>query len=171
MPLGSLLGAEANQAISGLISKAAGAGVNLRQGAQEIALGIKLGGKGDQSVGSSADVGGAAGSGATADQGGGGGGGPRRSRPRWIRRSSTAIAEAEKQAAYIRAEAKSMSEKVKKEGYLQADSIAAKGGTGLAAVASNAAARQLREGTDSKSAHIAREANARADSLIAQAKR
>ena len=61
--------------------------------------------------------------------------------------------------------------KVKKEGYLQADSIAAKGGTGLGAVASNAAASQLRKETDSKSARIVREANARADSLIAQAKR
>ena len=66
----SLLGNEANQAISGLVSKAAGAGVNL-EGAQEIALGIKLGGK-VTSPSVSTDVGSVAGSTAQSGRGGAG---------------------------------------------------------------------------------------------------
>jgi hypothetical protein len=152
----SLIGA-GNDALAGLASKA---GLDLKA-SPTVALGLKVGGS----------VGAAAGAVTTAAT-------------EAVKEAATqkmtatvdsaklkAIAEAEKQAAKIRADAKSLSAKVKKEGYLQADSIAAKGGTGLGAVAANAAASQLRKETDSKSARIVREANAKADSLIAQAKR
>jgi len=161
----SLIGA-GNDALAGLASKA---GLDLKA-APTVALGIKVGGS-VTSPSVSADIGSAATSVTTAATDA-------------VKEAATqkvtatvdsaklkAIAEAEKQAAKIRADAKSLSAKVKKEGYLQADSVAAKGGTGLGAVAANAAASQLRKETDSKSAKILREANARADSLIAQAKR
>jgi hypothetical protein len=161
----SLIGA-GNDALAGLASKA---GLDLKA-APTVALGIKVGGS-VTSPSVSADIGSAATSVTTAATDA-------------VKEAATqkvtatvdsaklkAIAEAEKQAAKMRADAKSLSAKVKKEGYLQADSIAAKGGTGLGAVAANAAASQLRKETDSKSAKILSEANARADSLIAQAKR
>jgi hypothetical protein len=161
----SLIGA-GNDALQGLASKA---GLDLRS-APMVALGIKVGGT-VTSPTISADVGAAAGSVAEAATGA-------------VKEAVTekvtatvdsaklrAIAAAEKQAAKIRADAKALAAKVKKEGYLQADSVAAKGGTGLAAIAANAAADKLRQETDSKSARIVREANARADSLVARAKR
>jgi hypothetical protein len=161
----SLIGA-GNDALAGLASKA---GLDLKA-APQVALGLKVGGT-VTSPSVSADIGSAASSVTTAAT-------------EAVKEAATqkvtatvdsaklkAIAEAEKQAAKIRADAKSLAAKVKKEGYLQADSIAAKGGTGLGAMASSAAASQLRKETDSKSARIVREANARADSLIAQAKR
>ena len=161
----SLIGA-GNDALAGLASKA---GLDLKA-APTVALGLKVGGT-VTSPSVSADVGAAAGSVATAATNAVEEAATQKVTATVDSAKLKAIAEAEKQAAKIRADAKSLSAKVKKEGYLQADSIAAKGGTGLAAVASNAAASQLRKETDSKSARIVREANARADSLIAQAKR
>ena len=172
----SLLGAEANQAISGLISKAAGAGVNL-QGAQEIALGIKLGGK-VTSPSVSTDVGSVAGS--TAQSVGEAVQGAAEQQVNKavdsakLRASAEAaklVADAEKQAASIRAEANSMAEKVKKEGYLQADSLVAKSEGPFAQAAAKLAADQLRKETDTKAAGIVKEADARANSLVAEAKK
>jgi hypothetical protein len=172
----SLLGAEANQAISGLISKAAGAGVNL-QAAQEIALGIKLGGSvTNPSV--STNVGSVAGSTAQAagkavqeaaeqqvdkavDS----------AKQRAAAEAAKLVAEAEKQAASIRAEANALAEKVKKEGYLQADSLLAKSEGPLAQMAAKVAADRLRKETDSKAAGIVKEADTRANSLVAEAKK
>ncbi|HEU4524133.1 MAG TPA: AsmA-like C-terminal region-containing protein [Gemmatimonadales bacterium] len=172
----SLLGAEANQAISGLISKAEGAGVNL-QAAQEIALGIKLGGSvTNPSV--STNVGSVAGSTAQAA-----GEAVREAAEQQVdkavdsakqRASAEAaklVAEAEKQAASIRAEGNALAEKVKKEGYLQADSLVAKSEGPLAQMAAKVAADRLRKETDSKAAGIVKEADTRANSLVAEAKK
>jgi hypothetical protein len=172
----ALLGAEANQAIAGLMSKAAGAGVNL-QAAQEIALGIKLGGSvTNPSI--STDVGSVAGSTAqaagkalqeaaeqkvteTVDS----------AKQRAAAEAARLVADAEKQAASIRAEANSLAEKVKREGYLQADSLVAKSEGPLAQVAAKLAADRLRKETDAKAAGIVREADKRAASLVAEAKK
>ena len=172
----SLLGAEANQAISGLISKAAGAGVNL-QGAQEIALGIKLGGK-VTSPSVSTDVGSVAGS--TAQSVGEAVQGAAEqqvnkavdSAKLWASaEAAKLVADAEKQAASIRAEANSMAEKVKKEGYQQADSLVAKSQGPLQQAGAKLAADQLRKETDAKAAGIVKEADQRANALIAEAKK
>jgi len=172
----SLLGAEANQAISGLMSKAAGAGVDLGA-AQEIALGIKLGGKvNDPSV--STNVGSVAGSTAQAagqavqeaaeqqvnkavDS----------AKQRASAEAAKLVAEAEKQAASIRAEGNALAEKVKKEGYLQADSLVAKSKGPLEQAAAKLAADRLRKETDTKAAGIVKEADTRANSLVAEAKK
>ena len=161
----SLIGA-GNDALQGLASKA---GLDLKSSPQ-VAVGLKVGGT-VTSPSLTADLGAAAGSVASAATGA-------------VKEAVTekvtatvdsaklkAVAAAEKQAAKIRADAKSLAARVKKEGYLQADSVAAKGGNGLAAIAANAAADRIRKETDSKSARIVQEANARADSLMARAKR
>lgn len=172
----SLLGTEANQAISGLVSKAAGAGVDL-QDAQEIALGIKLGGK-VTSPSVSTDVGSVAGSTAqtvgkaveeaaeqqvnkAVDS----------AKLRAEAEAAKLVADAEKQAASIRAEANAMAEKVKKEGYLQADSLVAKSEGPLAQAAAKLAADRLRKETDAKAAGIVKEADQRANALVAEAKK
>jgi hypothetical protein len=161
----ALLGGGANEALAGLMSKAAGAGLDLRS-APMVALGIKVGGTvTDPSV--SVDVGAAAGSVTKA-----------------VTEAATqrvtevvdsaklkAIAEAERQAAKIRADARALAAKVKAEGNLQADSLVARSGEGLGKIAATAAADQIRKESDGKSARIVREADARADSLLAKAKR
>lgn len=172
----SLLGAEANQAISGLMSKAAGAGVDLGA-AQEIALGIKLGGKvNDPSV--STNVGSVAGSTAQAA-----GQAVREAAEQQVNKAvdsakqrasaeaAKLVAEAEKQAASIRAEGNALAEKVKKEGYLQADSLVAKSKGPLEQAAAKLAADRLRKETDTKAAGIVKEADTRANSLVAEAKK
>jgi hypothetical protein len=160
----SLLGTEANQAISGLVSKAGAAGVDL-QGAQELALGIKLGGTvTNPSV--STDVGSVAGSTAQAA----GKAVQEAATQRASAEAAKLVAEAEKQAASIRAEGNALAAKVKKEGYLQADSLVAKS-TGLAQIGAKVAADQLRKETDAKAAGIVKEADKKAASLVAEAKK
>jgi hypothetical protein len=172
----SLLGSEANEAIAGLVSKAAGAGIDLGA-AQEIALGIKLGGTvTNPSI--STDVGSVAGSTVQSagkavqeaaeqqvtqavDS----------AKQRAAAEAARLVADAEKQAASIRAEANSMAEKVKKEGYLQADSLVAKSEGPLAQAAARLAADRLRKETDAKAAQIVSEADKRASSLVAEAKK
>jgi hypothetical protein len=172
----ALLGAEANQAIAGLVSKAAGAGVDL-QAAQEIALGIKLGGTvTNPSV--STDVGSVAGSAVqtageavreaaeqrvteTVDS----------AKQRAAAEVARLVADAEKRAASIRAEARSLSEKVKQEGYQQADSLVARSEGPLAQAAARLAADRLRKETDAKAARIVTEADKRAESLVAEARK
>jgi hypothetical protein len=172
----SLLGTEANQAISGLVSKAAGAGVDL-QGAQELALGIKLGGTvTNPSV--STDVGSVAGSTAEAA-----GKAVQQAAEQQVNKAvdsaklrasaeaAKLVADAEKQAASIRAEGNAMAAKVKKEGYLQADSLVAKSEGPLAQAAAKIAADRLRKETDAKAAGIVKEADKKASSLVAEAKK
>lgn len=165
-----LLGAEANQAIGGLLSKAAGAGLDLGA-AREIALGIELGGTVTNpsiSVGA-ADV---AGSAVEAVQDAA----ERRvtevvdsAKLRAAARAQQLVAEAEQRAAAIRAEAKSLAEKVKQEGHLQADSLVARAEGPLAQAAARLAADRLRKETDAKAARIVSEADQRANSMVAEA--
>jgi cell division septum initiation protein DivIVA len=81
------------------------------------------------------------------------------------------VAQAEQKAAALRQEAQTLSEKVKGEGYQQADALTAKATNPLLKAAAAPAADQLRKQADSKAADIVREANQRADSLVAQARR
>jgi hypothetical protein len=171
----SLLGAEANQALAGLMSRVAGAGINL-QAAPEIALGVRLTGTvSDPSI--ETDIGSAAGSVA---QGAGQAvkeAAEQRAeavvdsaRQRVAAEAQRLVAEAEGRAEKIRAEARSLAERVKREGYLQADSLLARSGDGLAGVAAGVAADRLRKEADDKSARIVSEADQRADALVAEAR-
>ena len=171
-----LLGAEASQAIAGLMSKAAGAGIDLG-GAQEIALGIKLGGTvTDPTI--STNVESVAGSAVQAA-----GDAVREAaeeraaevvdsaKLRAAARAQELVAAAEKQAATIRGEANALAEKVKREGYTQADSLVGRADGPLAQAAARLAADRLRKETDTKAARIVSEADQRANSLVAEAKK
>jgi vacuolar-type H+-ATPase subunit E/Vma4 len=82
------------------------------------------------------------------------------------------VQEAEQRAAGIRQDARALADKVKLEGYRQADSLTAKAGTNpLLQAAAKPAADQLRKQSDDKAAEIVREADRRADSLVAAARR
>ena len=163
-----LLGAEANQAIAGLVSKAAGAGVDL-QAAQEIALGIELGGT-VTSPSISTDIGSVPGSVAqtagkavqeAAEQ---------RVTQAVDSAKLRAAAEAEKRAASIKAEARALAEQVKREGHLQADSLVARSEGPFAQAAAKLAADRLRKETDAKAARIVSEADQKAEALVAEAR-
>ncbi len=161
----ALMGSAANQAVAGLVSKAGGAGIDLNA-APEIPLGIQLGGtvtnpsvKADvSSVASSVKAG--------AEQA------VRQAVTSKVSAEATRLVqEAEQRAAGIRLEGKSLSEKVKLEGYQQADALTEKASNPLLKAAAKPAADQLRKQADDKAAGILREANQRADSLVAGARR
>jgi hypothetical protein len=157
----SLLGGGANDAIAGLVSKAGGAGVNLAA-APEIPLAIQIGGtvtnpsvKVDVSTISSSLTTGAKEAVTT----------------KVSAEATRLVQEAEQRAAGIRKDAQTMADKVKTEGYRQADSLVAKsGGNPLMQIAAKPAADKLRKQTDDKAAGIVRAANQRADSLVAAAR-
>jgi AsmA-like C-terminal region len=172
---GSDLGAEASQALTGLMSRAAAAGINL-QAAPEVALGVGLTGtvtnpsiKLDVTSGAKSAAQ-AAGDAvkqaaeqkveAAVDS----------ARLRAAAEAQRLVKEAEERAAGIRAEARTLAESVKREGYQQADSLVARSSGGLARIAANAAADRLRKEADDKSAGIVREADQRADALVAKAR-
>jgi hypothetical protein len=171
-----LLGAEADQAIAGLVSKAAGAGVDL-QGARELALGIKLGGTiTNPSI--STDIGSAAGSAVQSAGKAVQEAAEQRvtqavdsAKERAAAAAASLVADAEKRAASLRAEARSLSAKVKQEGYAQADSLVARSQGPLAQAAARLAADRLRKETDAKAARIVTDADKRAESLVAEARR
>jgi hypothetical protein len=168
----NLLGGEANQAIGGILARAGRAGLDL-QAAPEIPLGIQVTGTiTNPSI--KVDLGSAAGSvtqaatqaveqrvEAVVDS----------AKLRAAAEVQRLVAEAEQRAAQIRAEAKTLSETVKREGHLQADSLVARSGEGLAAIAAGAAAERLRKEADDKAARIVREADQRAESLVAEARK
>ena len=80
--------------------------------------------------------------------------------------------QAEKQATDIRQQAQTLADKVKKEGYQQADSLTGKAGNNpLLQAAAKPAADQLRKQSDDRAADIIREAQNRADSVVAAAQR
>jgi hypothetical protein len=168
-----LLGAEANEAIAGVLAKAAGAGVNL-QTASTLALAVKLGGTVtspsvslDVGAGSAAQTAGKAVQEAAeqkvaevVDS----------AKLKAQAAAARLVADAEKRAASIRAEAQGLSAKVKGEGYAQADSLVARSEGPLAQAAAKLAADRLRKETDAKAARIVSEADQRANALVAEAK-
>jgi hypothetical protein len=172
----SLIGGEANQAIGGLISRAAGAGVDL-QTAPRLALAIQLGGTvSSPSVG--VDVTSGVGDAAQAATDAVREAAEQRAEAvvdsaklKAAAEADRLITEAEQRAAAIRAEAQALAEKVKLEGHQQADSLESRPGNALAKIAAAAAAEQLRKEADDRSARIVREADQRASALVAEARK
>ena len=158
----SMLGGGANDAIAGLVSKAGGAGINL-SAAPEIPLAIQVGGtvtsptvKVDVSSVASSVTKSVTDAVTTKASG----------------EASRLVQDAEQRAAGIRQDAQTLSDKVKTEGYRQADSLVAKaGGNPFVQAAAKPAADRLRKQTDEKAAGIVSAANQRADSLVATARR
>jgi AsmA-like C-terminal region/AsmA family len=161
----SMLGGGANQAIGGLLSKAGKAGIDL-SAAPVVPLGIQLGGTVTsptvnvdvQSLASSVTQG--------AEQA--------------VKQAVTQkvdtvaarlVAEAEQKAAAIRQQAESLAASVKRTGYAQADSLVAKANGPLAQAAAGIAADRLRKQSDEKSASIVKEADQRANALVAEARK
>jgi hypothetical protein len=172
----ALLGAEASKAIAGIVSRAAGAGIDL-QATPEIELGIQITGTvTNPSI--STDVASAAGgavqaagqavreaaeqkAAAVVDS----------AKQRASAEAQRLVAEAEQRAAGIRAEAQKLAEAVKREGYQQADSLEGRSTNPLARVAAAAAADRLRKQADDRAAGIMREADQRANALVAAARK
>jgi hypothetical protein len=161
----SMLGGEANQAIAGLVSKAGQAGVDL-SAAPRIPLAIQLGGT-VTSPSVKADVGTLTSSVAK--------GAEQAVKQAVAEKVDTAaarlVAQAEQKATAIRQEAQGLADKVKGEGYQQADALTAKASNPLLQAAAKPAADQLRKQADDKAADIVTEAGRRADSLVAAARR
>lgn len=170
----SVLGADANRAIAGIISRSQQAGFNLAS-AENVTLGVKLGGTitNPRLATSFRDAAGDAGASIASTL-----------REEATRRQEAvvervdsaadaarrrALAEAEAQAARLREEARTLAERVRREGYEQADSLEAKA-SGLARIATKAAADRLRKETDSRADAILREADIRAEALVAEAR-
>jgi hypothetical protein len=162
----SLLGSGASQALAGLASKAGQAGIDLSS-AQEIPLGVQLTGTvTNPSV--KADVGSLASSTTKgAEQA------VRQAATKKVSAEATRLVQAaEKQAADIRQQAQSLADKVKQEGYQQADSLTGKAGNNpLLQAAAKPAADQLRKQSDDKANDIIRAASQRADSVVSAARR
>jgi nucleotide-binding universal stress UspA family protein len=156
----SMLGG-ANDAISGLVSKAGSAGASLAA-APEIPLAIQIGGtvtnpsvKVDVSTVASSVMTGA----------------KELVTTKASAEATRLVQEADQRAAGIRKDAQTLADKVKTEGYRQADSLVTKaGGNPLLQLAAKPAADKLRKQTDDKAAGIVRAANQRADSLVAAAR-
>ena len=160
----SELGTAANQAVAGLVSRAGGAGIDL-QAAQEIELGIQLGGTvTNPSV--KADVGSVVAS-------------VKEETERAVRDAATQklsaekaklVQDAEQRAAAIRKEAQALADNVKKEGYAQADALTAKATNPILQAAAKPAADKLRKEADQKAAGIVIEADKRAEDIVAKAR-
>ena len=160
----ALAGGSANKALTGLMSQASRASLNL-EAAPEIPLAIQVVGTVlKPSV--TADVRSVATQAATTVT-------------TAVQKTATAkvsaaatqmVQEAEQQAARIKQDAQTLADKVKTEGYRQADSLVAKASNPLLKVAAKPAADKLRKETDDKAAKIVREADQRADGLVAAAK-
>lgn len=166
----------ANDALQGLVAKAASKGVDLKA-APEIALGITMRGTvTNPTIGT--DVGASAGSAMAAA-----GNAVREAavtkatavvdsaKLRAAAAADKAVKEAEAKAAQVRADARALADKVTLEANSRADSLAAKAGNNpLQKLAADAAAKRLRkEGTD-RAAQIVKEGDAKADALVAAAK-
>jgi hypothetical protein len=162
----SMLGGGANQAISSIVSKAGGAGIDL-SAAPEIPLAIQLGGTvTNPSV--NVDVGSLTSSVAQGAQ-------------QAVKQAVTekvdsaamrAVQAAEQQAAAIRQQAESLAAGVRRTGEQQANALTAEAGDNpLLQAGAKVAADRLRNESDSKAKGIVDEAGRRADSLIAAARR
>ncbi|HEY0674406.1 MAG TPA: AsmA-like C-terminal region-containing protein [Longimicrobiales bacterium] len=171
----SALGSEATRAVTSIINRSQQAGFNL-QNAENITLGVTVGGTvTNPSVGTTfRNAAGDAGASiatalrAQAEQ---------RQQAVVERVDSAAdeakrraLAEAETRAAAIREEAAALADKLRREGYQQADSLEARA-SGLARIAAKAAADRLRKETDAKADAIVREADTRAQTVVAEARK
>jgi uncharacterized protein involved in outer membrane biogenesis len=161
----SELGEAADRAVTGLVSRAGGAGIDLKA-ASEIELGIQLAGtvtnpsvKVDAgSIASSVKEG--------VEQA------VREGAAQKVSAEATRLVqEAEQRAAGIRQEAQTLSETVKKEGYQQADALMERATNPIVRAAAEPAADRLRKEADEKAAGIIREADQRANNLVAEARR
>jgi uncharacterized protein involved in outer membrane biogenesis len=161
----SELGDAASGAVAGLVSRAGGAGIDLKA-ASEIELGIQLAGTvTNPSV--KADVGSVV---ASAKEG----------VEQAVREGATKkvaaeatrlIQEAEQRASAIRKEAQTLAGTVKQEGYQQADALMAQSSNPIVRAAAQPAADRLRKEADAKAAGIISEADKRADGVVAEARR
>ncbi len=157
----SKLGSAANDAIAGLASKAQNAGFDVAA-APEIPLAVQIGGTvtspsvsvNVSSLASSAKE--------TAKQA---------VATKVSAEATKLVQEAEQRAATIKQNAQTLADTVKAKGYRSADSLEAKGGSNpLLQAGAKVAADRLRKQTDEKAAAIVREANQRADSVVAKAR-
>jgi vacuolar-type H+-ATPase subunit H len=161
----SELGAEADRAVAGLVSRAGRAGVDL-QAASEIELGIQLAGTvTNPSV--KTDVGSIVASARA---------GAEQAVRQEVTRKADAeaerlIREAERRASAIREEAQTMAQTVKREGDQQADALMERSTNPIVRAAAQPAADRLREESEENAAEIIREADQRADALVAEARR
>jgi hypothetical protein len=179
----SLLGADANRAVTALAAQAGRVGMAF-QPAEVISLGVRLGGTvGRPSVstdfrGTSATAAQQAGTAlreeadrrvealteratAALDEG----------RLRAEAEARRILEEAERQAARLRAEAEPIAEALRREGYEQADALVARAGNPAARVAAQAGANRLRREADDGAQRVLREADTRAEALLADARR
>src|SRR5688572_16588884 len=171
----SILGGEANRAVTSIINRSQQAGFNL-ESVENITLGVKLGGTITSpsittSFRSAAGDAGASVAQALREE-------AERRQQQVVERVDSAaeeakrkvMAEAEERAAVLRTEAASIAEKLRREGHQRADSLETRG-TGLARIAAKAAADKLRKETDAKADAIVREAETRAQVLLAEARK
>ena len=170
----SILGSDANQAITSIINRSQQAGFNL-QSAETITLAVKLGGTiKNPAVATSfrnaaGDAGASVANAMRAEA-------ERRQQEVIERVDSVAdaarlriIAEAEAKAAALRQEAATLANKLKSEGYMRADSLEARA-SGLAKIPAKAAADRLRREADAKANALLQEANTRAEALVSEAR-
>lgn len=92
-------------------------------------------------------------------------------RERAAERAAELVAEAEQRAQQIRDEARSLAEKVRTEGHARADSLEARASNPAARIAARAAAAKLRDEADASADRIVAEADARAESIVREARR
>ena len=161
----SELGQAANSAVSGLISRAGTAGIDLNA-AQEIDIGIQLAGtvtnpsiKVDAAAAVSSvkeNVEQAVREGAA---------------KKLSAEAAKLVQEAEQRAAAIRKESAALAETAKREGYKQAEALEKQATNPLLKAAAKAAADKLRKEADANAAGIVREGDQRAEGLVAEARR
>lgn len=179
----SLLGADANRAIAGIVSRAGRTGIDL-QAAEAVELDVRLGGTvtnptiqtnlGDVVASTGEQVKEAvreevaervdslkerADSAAEA------------ARRRAQAEAERLVREAEERAAAIRAEAQRVADGIRREANARADSLVARATNPLAQAAARAAADRLRKEADEKAKAIIREADKRAEDLVAEARK
>ena len=171
----SILGSEANRAITSIINRSQQAGFNLNT-VENITLGVKIGGSvTNPSIATNfrnaAGDAGASVANAIREE-------AEKRQQQVVERVDSAaeeakrkmIAEAESRAAVIRTEAAAIADKLRREGHTRADSLEARA-SGIARIATKAAADRLRKETDSKADAIIREAETRAQALLSEARK
>jgi hypothetical protein len=174
-----LIGAEAGQAISGMLTQAGKVGLNL--GAADLMqVGLALGGtvaKPTIGIGTGGTVGGArdaigqAAAGQVQSLERQADAGVEAARQRARTEADSLVADAERRAEAIRAEARQVAERVRAEGAQAADSLVAKASGPIAKAGAEVAAKRLRREADTRATQIEREADERAEALVSAARR